>query len=99
MEFRRRQFLHLTATAAALPIVPAAALGQGTIVPTNATTIVERTQYFAKPGLAAAVAQSTTQALAPCAFRSAFQPAKYLLSIIVVMAASQMSRDSARSAM
>ena len=55
MEFRRRQFLHLTATAAALPIVPAAALGQGTIVPTNATTIVERTQYFAKPGLAADV--------------------------------------------
>jgi hypothetical protein len=39
--------------------------------------IVERTQYFAKPGLAAAVAQSTTQALAPCAFRSAFRPAKY----------------------
>jgi len=39
--------------------------------------IVERTQYFAKPGLAAAVAQSTTQALAQCAFRSAFRPAKY----------------------
>jgi hypothetical protein len=51
----RRQFLHLTATAAALPIVPAAVLGQRTIIPTNATMIVERTQYFAKPGLAADV--------------------------------------------
>jgi putative tryptophan/tyrosine transport system substrate-binding protein len=37
--------------------------------------------------------------LAPCAFRSAFQPAKYSLSITVVMAASQMSRGSAPSAM
>ena len=64
MEFRRRQFLHLTATAAALPIVPAAALGQGTIVPTNATMIVERTQYFAKPGLAAEVLKLRRKACA-----------------------------------
>ena len=41
----RRQFLHLAAGAAALP---ASAFGQGTIIPTNATMIVERTQYFAK---------------------------------------------------
>ena len=37
------------------PLPPAPALGHGTIIPTNATLIVERTQYFAKPGLAAEV--------------------------------------------
>jgi hypothetical protein len=52
----RRQFLHLAAGAAALQAVPSAsAFGQGTIIPTNAAMIVERTQYFAKPGLAADV--------------------------------------------
>src|SRR5215471_6074506 len=56
MKLPRRKFLHLAAGAAALPVVPSApALGQGTIIPTNATMIVERTQYFAKPGLAAEV--------------------------------------------
>ena len=56
MKLPRRNFLHLAAGAAALPVVPSApALGQGTIIPTNATMIVERTQYFAKPGLAAEV--------------------------------------------
>ena len=56
MKLPRRTFLHLTAGAAALPVVPfAPAVGQGTIMPTNATMIVERTQYFAKPGLAAEV--------------------------------------------
>jgi hypothetical protein len=56
MKIRRRQFLHLAAGATALPVISTAdALGQGTIVPTNATMIVERTQYFAKPGLAAEV--------------------------------------------
>ena len=56
METRRRQFLHLAAGATALPVVsPADALGQGTIFPTSATMIVERTQYFAKPGLATEV--------------------------------------------
>jgi hypothetical protein len=56
MKFPRRRFLRLAAGAAALPAVPSApALGQGTIIPTNATLIVERTQYFAKPGLAAEV--------------------------------------------
>src|SRR5262245_25506269 len=55
MKIRRRQFLHLAA-GAALPVVsPAAALGQGTTIPTNAIMIVERTHYFAKPGLAAEV--------------------------------------------
>ena len=48
MKFPRRRFLRLAAGAAALPAVPSApALGQGTIIPTNATLIVERTQYFA----------------------------------------------------
>jgi hypothetical protein len=56
MKFPRRRFLRLAAGAAALPAVPSApALGQGAIIPTNATLIVERTQYFAKPGLAAEV--------------------------------------------
>ena len=56
MKFPRRRFLRLAAGAAALPAVPSApALGQGTIIPTNATLIVERTQYFAKPGLGAEV--------------------------------------------
>ena len=56
MKFPRRRFLRLAAGAAALPVVPSApALGQGTTMPTNATLIVERTQYFAKPGLAAEV--------------------------------------------
>jgi hypothetical protein len=56
MKIRRRQFLHLAAGATALPVVsPADALGQGTIIPTNAIMIVERTQYFPKPGLAAEV--------------------------------------------
>jgi hypothetical protein len=56
MEIQRRQLCHLVAGAAALPIVSSAvALGQGTPVPTNAVMIVERTQYFARPGLAAEV--------------------------------------------
>jgi hypothetical protein len=56
MKIRRRQFLHLAAGATALPVVsPVDALGQGTIVPVNAIMIVERTQYFAKQGLAAEV--------------------------------------------
>ena len=56
MKFPRRRFLRLAVGAATLPVVPsAAALGQGTIIPNNVTLIVERTQYFAKPGLAAEV--------------------------------------------
>src|SRR3954451_13860953 len=55
MKFPRRRFLRLAAGAAALPVVPSPALGQGTIIPTNVTLIVERTQYFAKPGLASEV--------------------------------------------
>ncbi len=64
MKIQRRQFLHLAAGAAGLPVVPpAAALGQGTI-PTNAIMIVERTQYFAKPGLAAEVLDQRRKACA-----------------------------------
>src|SRR3977135_993050 len=56
MKFPRRRFLRLAVGAATLPVVPSApALGQGTIIPTNVTLIVERTQYFAKPGLASEV--------------------------------------------
>jgi len=58
MKIQRRQCLHLAAGAAVLPVTPpaaAAALAQGTIISTNAIMIVERTQYFANPGLAADV--------------------------------------------
>jgi hypothetical protein len=55
MKIQRREFLHLAAGAASTVVPAAAALGQGTIIPTRAITIVERTQYFAKPGLAAEV--------------------------------------------
>ena len=52
MKIQRRQFLHLAAGAASTVVPTTAALGQGTIVPTHAIMIVERTQYFAKLGLA-----------------------------------------------
>ena len=51
MKLPRRKFLHLVAGTAVVPT--AAALGQGT--PTGAIRIVERTHYYAKPGLAAEV--------------------------------------------
>jgi hypothetical protein len=53
MKLPRRTFLHLAAGTAALPIASAiAVLGQGTITPIGAIRIVERTQYYATPGLA-----------------------------------------------
>jgi hypothetical protein len=56
----RRQFLHLAAGAAALPAAPRVA---------NAgTRIVERTHYYAKPGLAADVLEQRRKA---CAVRVA----------------------------
>ena len=56
MKLPRRRFLHLVAATAAVPIAsPAAVLGQGTITSTGAVRIVERTHYYAKPGLAAEV--------------------------------------------
>jgi hypothetical protein len=53
MKLPRRRFLHLVAGTAAVPT--ATVLGQGTITPTGAIRIVERTHYYAKPGLAAEV--------------------------------------------
>jgi hypothetical protein len=65
MKLPRRQFLYLAAGATALPVVsPATLLGQGTIVPTIAIMIVERTHYFAKPGSAAEVLALRRQACA-----------------------------------
>ena len=65
MKIERRQFLHLAAGTAALPVVsPVAALGQGTIIPSNTIKIVERTQYFAKPGFAAEVLEVRRKASA-----------------------------------
>jgi len=57
MTLPRRRFLSLAAGAAGLPIAsPVAMLAQGTITATTgAIMIVERTQYYAKPGLAAEV--------------------------------------------
>jgi hypothetical protein len=53
MKLPRRNFLHLAAGTAALPIAsPVAVLGQ---VTATGLRIVERTQYYAKPGLAAEV--------------------------------------------
>jgi hypothetical protein len=51
MKLPRRGFLHLLAGTAVVPT--AAALGQGT--PTGAMRVVERTHYYARPGLAAEV--------------------------------------------
>jgi hypothetical protein len=53
MKLPRRRFLHLVAGTAAVPT--AAVLGQGTITSTGANRVVERTHYYAKPGLAAEV--------------------------------------------
>jgi hypothetical protein len=56
MELPRRTLLQLAAGVAALPIAsPAAVLGQGSIIPTDAIRVVERTHYYAKPGLAAEI--------------------------------------------
>src|SRR5262245_49075214 len=56
MKLPRRRFLHLVAGTAAVPIAsPAGVLGQSTITPTGAIRVVERTHYYAKPGLAAEV--------------------------------------------
>jgi len=56
MKLPRRTFLHLAAGSAAMPIAsPVAVLGEGTITPSGAVRIVERTQYYAKAGLAAEV--------------------------------------------
>jgi hypothetical protein len=56
MTLPRRTLLHLAAGAAALPIASSmAAPGQTTITPIGTMSIVERTQYYAKPGLAAEV--------------------------------------------
>jgi hypothetical protein len=65
MKLHRRKCLHLAAGAAALSTVsPAAALGQGTIIPSNSIKIVERTHYFAKPGLAVEVLEMRRKASA-----------------------------------
>src|SRR5215469_8602123 len=53
MKLPRRRFLHLVTGTAAVPT--AAVLGQGTITSTGANRVVERTHYYAKPGLAAEV--------------------------------------------
>jgi hypothetical protein len=69
MAFPRRQFLYLATGAATLPAVsPAPVLGQGTTIPNPATRIVERTHYYAKPGLAGEVLEQRRKA---CAVRVA----------------------------
>ena len=56
MKLPRRNFLDLACGAVAVPIAsPVAVFGQSSIIPINAVRIVERTQYYAKPGLAAEV--------------------------------------------
>jgi hypothetical protein len=69
MKLPSRQFLHLAAGAAALPSAsPVAVLAQGSPIPNAAITIVERTHYYAKPGLAAEVLEQRRKA---CAVRIA----------------------------
>ena len=69
MTLPRRTFLHLAAGTAALPIAsPIAVLAQSTITPTGVVRIVERTQYYAKSGLAAEVLEQRRKA---CAVRVA----------------------------
>ena len=64
MKLPRRTFLHLAAGTAALPIAsPVAALAQGT-TPAGAIGVVERTHYYAKPGLAAVVLDQRRKASA-----------------------------------
>ena len=64
MKLPRRTFLHLAAGTAALPVAwPIAVLAQGT-TPTGAIRIVERTQYYAKPGLAVEVLDQRRKASA-----------------------------------
>src|SRR5215470_5526187 len=56
MNLPRRTFLHVAAGTAAVPFAsPVAALEEGTKIPDGTLRIVERTQYYAKPGLAAEV--------------------------------------------
>jgi hypothetical protein len=65
MTLPRREFLYLTAGAATLPAVsPVPAFGQGS----SAGRIVERTHYYAKPGMAAEVLAQRRKA---CAVRVA----------------------------
>src|SRR5262245_18793818 len=55
MTLPRRTFLNLAAGTAAVQIASPIVLGQDTIAPTDAIRIVERTHYYAKPGLSAEV--------------------------------------------
>jgi hypothetical protein len=65
MKLPRRNFLNLACGAVAVPIAsPVAVFGQSSIIPTNAVRIVERTQYYAKPGLAAEVLEVRRKASA-----------------------------------
>jgi hypothetical protein len=65
MTFPRRTFLHLAVGTAALPVAsPVAVLGQGATASTGAIRIVERTHYYAKPGLAAEVLDARRKASA-----------------------------------
>jgi hypothetical protein len=66
VELPRREFLQLATVTAGLPpvISPVAALAQGTITAIGATKIVERTHYYAKPGLTAEVLDQRRKASA-----------------------------------
>jgi hypothetical protein len=69
MKISRRHLLHLAAGVAALPTLsPVAVLGQNSKSPKAGTRIVERTHYYAKPGLTAEVLEQRRNA---CAVRVA----------------------------
>ena len=60
MNIKRRRFLHLAAGAAVPLVSPAAARGQGTVDRPN--VVVERSHYYAKPGLLDALLDLRLQA-------------------------------------
>ena len=69
MKLPRRRFLHLAAGAAAIPALsPVAIHAQNSTIPNAGIRIVERTHYYAKPGLAAEVLEQRRKA---CAVRIA----------------------------
>jgi hypothetical protein len=60
MKVSRRTFLRMAAGTATLPVASPVALGQGT----GANRVVERTNYYAKPGLVAEVLEQRRKASA-----------------------------------
>ena len=94
MKLPRRRFLHLVAGTVAVPT--AAVLGQGTITPPGTIGIVERTHYYAKPGLAAEVLDVRRKASA-VRLSIGLPAGEISQNVLAVTAASRMSLGNAPS--